>query len=80
MVGYDSSAHIAEETKNAAVAGPVGLLMAIVGSFVCGWMFLLSLTFSIPNEDGAVGVLGTPEARAGGCRRCRCCNCRAFQC
>lgn len=49
MVGYDSSAHIAEETKNAAVAGPVGLIMAICGSFICGWMFQLSLTFSIQN-------------------------------
>ncbi len=29
MVGYDSSAHIAEETKNAAVAGPLGLIMAM---------------------------------------------------
>lgn len=31
QVGYDSSAHIAEETKNAAVAGPVGLVTAIIG-------------------------------------------------
>ena len=29
MVGYDSSAHIAKETKNAAVAGPLGLIMAM---------------------------------------------------
>lgn len=57
MVGYDSSAHIAEETKNAAVAGPLGLIMAILGSFICGWMFLLSLTFSI--QDPADGVAGT---------------------
>ena len=31
QVGYDTSAHVAEETKNAAFAGPVGLLMAITG-------------------------------------------------
>lgn len=39
MVGYDSSAHIAEETKNAAVAGPAGLIMAILGAGVLtgGW-------------------------------------------
>lgn len=56
MVGYDSSAHIAEETKNAAVAGPVGLIMAIIGSFICGFMFLLSLTFSMQSPaDGVVG-------------------------
>ncbi|KAL4426983.1 hypothetical protein ABPG77_009544 [Micractinium sp. CCAP 211/92] len=57
MVGYDSSAHIAEETKNAAVAGPLGLIMAILGSFICGWMFLLSLTFSMQSPaDGVAGV------------------------
>ncbi|GAB4816144.1 hypothetical protein N2152v2_003190 [Parachlorella kessleri] len=56
MVGYDTSAHVAEETKNAAFAGPVGLLMAITGSFICGWMFLISLTFSI--QDVANTQLG----------------------
>lgn len=59
MVGYDSSAHIAEETKNAAVAGPVGLIMAILGSFICGWMFLLSLTFSM--QSPADGVAGSQQ-------------------
>jgi hypothetical protein len=39
-------------------AGPVGLVTAIVGSFICGWMFLLSLTFSMQN-GAADGVLGT---------------------
>ncbi|KAI7843794.1 hypothetical protein COHA_002692 [Chlorella ohadii] len=59
MVGYDSSAHIAEETKNAAVAGPVGLVTAIIGSFVCGWAFLISLTFCI--QTPADGIAGTQQ-------------------
>lgn len=62
MCGYDTSAHIAEETKNAAVAGPAGLLMAIIGSFLCGWMFLLSLTFS--TQDPA--NLLNPDTISGG--------------
>lgn len=133
MVGYDSSAHIAEETKNAAVAGgrspsccfgsgdaayplhttplkrcrpacrgtrsrappssqprpaepaaevppahlpspavptspagPAGLIMAIIGSFICGWAFLLSLTFSM--QSPADGVAGTQQVTAGGGR------------
>ena len=33
-----------------------------LGSFICGWMFLLSLTFSI--QDPADGVAGTYQARA----------------
>lgn len=62
MCGYDTSAHIAEETQNAAVAGPVGLLMAIIGSFICGWMFLLSLTFSTQNPANLLN----PDTISGG--------------
>lgn len=62
MTGYDTSAHIAEETKNAAMAGPVGLIMAICGSFICGWMFLLSLTFSIQDPANIV----SPDTISGG--------------
>lgn len=62
MTGYDTSAHIAEETKNAAIAGPVGLIMAIVGSFICGWMFLLSLTFSIQDPAN----ITNPDTISGG--------------
>lgn len=70
MVGYDTSAHIADETKNAAVAGPVGLLMAIGASFVCGWSFQIALTFSIQDvADAYAGsfaiVRGVFQARYG---------------
>ncbi|KAG1177911.1 hypothetical protein G6F70_001038 [Rhizopus microsporus] len=30
LVGYDSSAHMSEETKNAEVSGPVGMVMAVL--------------------------------------------------
>lgn len=33
LTGYDSSAHMSEETKNAEIAGPVGLVMAIAGKW-----------------------------------------------
>lgn len=62
MTGYDTSAHIAEETKNAAMAGPIGLIMAILGSFICGWMFLLSLTFSIQDPAN----ITNPDTISGG--------------
>lgn len=31
LTGFDSSAHMSEETKNAEISGPVGMIMAIVG-------------------------------------------------
>lgn len=33
LTGYDSSAHLSEETHNAEVSGPVGMTMAIIGMF-----------------------------------------------
>ncbi|KAG0050047.1 hypothetical protein BGZ83_005168 [Gryganskiella cystojenkinii] len=57
MTGYDASAHMTEETKNADVAGPVGILMAVAVSFVAGLAYLLALTFGIQDLDR---VLNTP--------------------
>lgn len=59
-----------EETKNAAISGPVGIVMSIIVSFVVGWLYLFGLTFSIqnelavsgaPNEDGTANVGGVMQ-------------------
>ena len=57
---YDASAHLTEETRDAGRSGPRGIVLTVVVSFVVGWMYLLSLTFSIqvwaarrPLEQGA---------------------------
>lgn len=34
LTGYDSSAHMSEETKNAEIAGPVGMTMAVIGNHI----------------------------------------------
>jgi amino acid transporter len=47
LTGYDASAHMTEETKDAAKSGPRGIILTVGVSFVAGWMYLLSLTFSI---------------------------------
>ena len=47
LTGYDASAHMTEETKDAAKSGPRGIILTVGVSFVVGWMYLLSLTFSI---------------------------------
>ena len=47
LTGYDASAHMTEETKDAAKSGPRGIVMTVVVSFFVGWLYLLALTFSI---------------------------------
>ena len=40
-----------EETRNAAMAGSVGIVMAIGVSAVLGWFLILGLLFSIQDLD-----------------------------
>jgi amino acid transporter len=66
IIGYDASAHISEETRNAALAAPKGLWKSIFWSAVIGWVLLLALTFAAKdvnaiNDNGgtALAVLTT---------------------
>ncbi|KAI9596885.1 amino acid permease-domain-containing protein [Syncephalis fuscata] len=54
MTGYDASANMSEETKRADIAGPIGIIMAIVVSFVAGLFYLIGLTFSIQDYDSII--------------------------
>eukprot|EP00850_Spirogloea_muscicola_P010552 SM000062S19938 [mRNA] locus=s62:499844:503705:- [translate_table: standard] len=45
--GYDSSAHVTEETKNAASAGPKAIMTSIFVELVLGYALLNAFTFSI---------------------------------
>ncbi|GAA4882986.1 amino acid permease [Kitasatospora terrestris] len=64
LTGYDASAHMTEETKDAARSGPKGIVNAIVVSIVAGWVLLLGLTFAIQNYDGALtSSTGVPPAQ-----------------
>ena len=49
FTGYDASAHMTEETQNAATAAPRGIVMSIVVSLVAGWVLLLGVTFAIQD-------------------------------
>ncbi|QWF80816.1 amino acid permease [Amycolatopsis sp. CA-230715] len=64
LTGYDASAHMTEETKNASVAGPRGIVNSILVSLVAGWILLIGLTFAIQDYDGAVNsATGVPPAQ-----------------
>ncbi|XP_058087834.1 amino-acid permease BAT1 homolog isoform X2 [Magnolia sinica] len=49
LSGYDASAHMTEETKNADVNGPRGIISAIGISIIVGWGYLLGITFAVTN-------------------------------
>lgn len=61
LSGYDSAAHMSEETQNAQHGGPMGIIMAIVVASAVGWFFLVGMTFCITDFEKqivhpAVGV------------------------
>ncbi len=48
--GYDASAHVAEETKNASRAAPRGIVMSVLVSVIGGFILLYSITASIHRQ------------------------------
>ena len=56
FTGYDASAHMTEETRDAARSGPRGIVMSIVVSLFAGWLLLIGITFAIQNYSGAASA------------------------
>jgi amino acid permease (GABA permease) len=65
LTGYDASAHMTEETRDASVAGPRGIVMSVVVSVIAGWVLLIGLTFAIQSYDNALASpdTGVPPAQ-----------------
>ena len=53
ITGYDASAHTAEETQNAAMALPKGMVSSVIWSSLFGYLMLCSFVMLIPNMDDA---------------------------
>jgi amino acid permease (GABA permease) len=51
--GYDASAHVAEETHNADVDAPKGIVRSVWVSIIAGWILLVSVTAAIQDYAGA---------------------------
>jgi amino acid transporter len=62
FTGYDASAHMTEETHDAARSGPRGIVMSIVVSLFAGWVLLIGITFAIQKAQYATytGALVPP--------------------
>ena len=69
FTGYDASAHVSEETKNASRAAPRGIVMSVLVSLIGGFILLYSITAAIPDgsEEGlttlAASETGLPPAQ-----------------
>ena len=64
FTGYDASAHMTEETKNAAMAAPRAIVMSIVVSLIAGWVLLLGVTFAIQDyAKELASPTGAPPAQ-----------------
>ncbi|MFL5770465.1 MAG: amino acid permease [Chloroflexota bacterium] len=63
LTGYDASAHMSEETHQAAVSAPRGIVFSVVVSVIFGFILLVAMNYGIdPNGgyDRALGALVPP--------------------
>ncbi|MEV6976949.1 amino acid permease [Kitasatospora sp. NPDC093806] len=58
--GYDASAHLSEETKDARVAAPRGIVRAIWASLLTGFVLLAGLLFSVQDYNGTAAAAVPP--------------------
>jgi amino acid permease (GABA permease) len=60
FTGYDASAHMTEETHNAAVAGPKGIVRSIWVSLIAGFVLLVGITYAITGSAEYAKALASP--------------------
>jgi len=64
FTGYDASAHMTEETHDAATAGPKGIVRSIWTSWVAGFVLLLGFTYAIQDYGKELASpTGAPPAQ-----------------
>jgi amino acid transporter len=58
--GYDASAHLSEETHEAARKAPQGIVMSVVVSVVAGFFLLFAVTWAIQDYTGELNAAFPP--------------------
>ncbi len=53
ITGFDASAHVAEETRDASRAAAVGMYMSVVASVIFGFILLVAVTQSVAGRAAA---------------------------
>ncbi|XP_014511067.1 amino-acid permease BAT1 [Vigna radiata var. radiata] len=67
LTGFDASAHMTEETKDADRNGPKGIISAVGISIFVGWFYILGITFAVTDilsllsEDNDAGGYAIAE-------------------
>ncbi|KAF7309470.1 hypothetical protein MIND_00317800 [Mycena indigotica] len=51
LTGYDSAAHISEETSNAGRAAPIAILVGVGATASFGWLLLIATSFVVLSVD-----------------------------
>jgi amino acid transporter len=64
LTGYDASAHMTEETTDAAVAGPRGVYRSVIVSVIFGWILLLGVWYAVQGDAGYTNALSFQLATA----------------
>src|ERR687885_599532 len=56
ITGFDASAHMSEETRQASIGAAWGIVMSVVVSVIFGFILLVAVTFVVPDDKGAAGA------------------------
>lgn len=60
ITGFDASGHTSEETRNAAVEAPKGMIRSVFWSFVFGYIMVCTFVLAMPSvEEGAATGWGS---------------------
>jgi amino acid permease (GABA permease) len=59
FTGYDASAHMSEETHDAQLKAPNGIVSSILVSLVAGLVLIVAILFAIPNMGEYSSALGS---------------------
>ena len=54
ITGFDASAHVSEETRDASRSVAVGMVSAVVWAGVFGFVLLVAVTFAVPDVQGTL--------------------------
>ena len=57
ITGFDASAHTSEETRNAPVEVPKGMIRSVFWSFLFGYIMVCSFVLALPDQKAADGTV-----------------------
>lgn len=60
MTDYDATAHITEEIRDPELKAPWAISMAMLFTYVAGWLFNIVLCFTMGDINGPNGILSSP--------------------